>query len=305
MITIVGCGALGSLFAGALLDAGFPVQGFLRPGPHLETCRRQGLRVALPGGEIRTYRFPLTDAPEDLAPGELLLVLVKAYQTADVAPLLPALLAPRGMVLTLQNGLGNAEILARYVPPDRLALGSCTYGAFRAAPGEVRWGGAGEIFLGPWDPAADVASLVQCFRQAGLAAHSTASPQQTVWEKAIVNAAINPVTALARCPNGQLLRREDLRETARILGGEATCVAQGEGFPLEEDLLWRRVLAVLEATKNNRSSMLQDVERKQRTEVDAICGAVLARGRGLGLSLPVTACVTALLRAQDAQAGEE
>ncbi len=304
MITIVGCGALGSLFAGALLDTGLPVQGFLRPGAHLEACRRQGLRVVRPDGEARIYHFPLEDRPENLAPGHLLLVLVKAYQTADVAPLLPLLLAPGGTVLTLQNGLGNAEILVHHVPAEHLALGSCTYGAFRSAPGEVRWGGAGEIRLGPWDPSAEVDSLVQVFRRAGLEAHATTTPQQTVWEKAIVNAAINPVTALARCVNGQVLQNLALQNTCRALCEEATEVARREGYPIEKEILWHRVLAVLEATSKNRSSMLQDVEHNRRTEVDAICGAVLDQGTRLGVSLPVISCVTALLRVLDAQAAE-
>ena len=301
MITIVGCGALGSLFAGTLIDAGFPVQGFSRPGAHQEACRRRGLLVEYPDGSERTYHFPLEDSWERLEPSDLMLVLVKTHQTAAVAPHLPSALKPQGMVLTLQNGLGNAEILASYLSPSQLALGTCTYAAFRPAPGDVRWGGTGEIWLGPWDPATDVSPLIDLFNKADLSAHFTPHPQRALWEKLVVNASLNPVTALARCPNGEVLHHDGLLGVARTLCDEAVQVARAEGFPLEEETLWQRGLAILDRTKNNRSSMLQDVEARRRTEVDAISGAVLDRGKKHRLPLPVTSCVAALIQALDAQ----
>ena len=128
-ITLVGCGALGGLFAARLLAAGEDVQILQRPGKRFEELRSEGLRFRDASGKLSFFAPSLASSPEELLPAPLVIVAVKAWSTSSVAPFMPKLLEKFGWVLTLQNGLGNAEILAEKVEKNSIVLGPCTYGS--------------------------------------------------------------------------------------------------------------------------------------------------------------------------------
>ncbi|MCF7936784.1 MAG: 2-dehydropantoate 2-reductase [Synergistales bacterium] len=305
IVTVVGFGALGGHLA-ALLDRSgreTTLQALQHPGEHLEVCMQRGLRWENSAGEEHTLHIPMATEPEALEPADLVLVVVKAYSTADVAPLIPSLLKPDGVALSLQNGLGNGAILARTCPLDRLALGTCTWGAFKPTPGAVRGGTEGAIRLGPYDGRSDLRWVANALDIRGLNASHLDEPFGALWEKVIANTAINPVTALVRRPNGVLLEHEPSRELVRRLCAEAVAVARAEGYPFDTDTQQQRVVAVLEGTRGNRSSMLQDVEQMRPTEAQAITGAVLERGSAHGLTLPTLATVHRLIETIDASLG--
>ena len=150
-VTIVGCGALGSLLAARLIEGGLRVQALQRPGAQLEALRREGITVERDRtGTTRRFRLAaVSDDPSQLEPSRLVVILVKAYDTEGVQAA-RQILEPEGTVLTLQNGLGNPEKLAPLFGEERVAAGVATYGAYRTAPGVIRWGGDGFIVLGPW-----------------------------------------------------------------------------------------------------------------------------------------------------------
>ena len=182
VVTIAGCGALGCLLGARLIEAGVAVQAFQRAGPHQEALVRQGISVERDDG-TRVYRLArVSHRQSDLQPARLVIVLVKAYQTHDLV-VANELLSADGVVLTLQNGLGNAETLASLVGESRVAAGIATYGAHRIAPGVIRWGGDGYIMVGPWKQGVDLSWTVELLNQATLNATYVPDPREALWKK--------------------------------------------------------------------------------------------------------------------------
>ena len=235
------------------------------------------------------------------------IVLVKAHATADAARLAARLLRAHGMALTLQNGLGNREALAAQLGAARVLVGSTAQAATLLGTSEVRHAGAGETVLAPQGAAQQACAeqLVALFTRAGMACSLTADAEALLWSKLLVNAAINPLGALLRVPNGALAEREECRVLMAQVLEEACAVARaldvalpdaGEGGQLA------RVLGVCQRTAGNRCSMLQDVLRARATEIDAISGAVARLGAARGVPTPLNAALAALVRACSATA---
>ena len=206
-------------------------------------------------------------------------------------------------MLTLQNGLGNAEILAEKVEKNSIALGPCTYGARLDSLGMVHAAGEGELLLGPFRKGRDPAPLEALFQHAGFQTILREDPLPLLWEKLVCNAAINPLSALARCSNGDLLASEDLRKIMKELIRETLEVAQKEGILLDLEECLEKCFSVCRKTCTNRSSMLQDVEAGRPTENDAISGQVVLRGHREGIPVPRTENLWGLLRGIDFLAG--
>lgn len=302
-VTVVGCGALGGFFAARLLRAGNEVQILQHEGRHLEQLQRQGLVLRERGGSPRVFRPRVSSCAAELEPSDVVLVTVKAYGTVSVAPELPGLLREGGWAVTMQNGLGSAELLAGAAGDERVVLGPCTYGAYLDGEGTVHAAGEGHLVLGPFRKGGNLLDLAGLFREAGFEVSLMDDPFPALWEKLVINAGINPLTALVRRPNGDLAANPDLRGIMRNLVAEAVSVARAQGIPLEEEHSWEACLSVCEKTSSNRSSMLQDVEAGRRTENEAISGQVVCRARGKGIPVPVTETVWHLLRGCDPFSG--
>lgn len=302
-ITIAGCGALGSLLAMRLTEAGHKVQAYQRPGAHQQALRTAG--ITLQGdrdGATRHCRLQtVSDDPRELLPSQLIIVLVKAYSTRELRPL-RQILTEDGVILTLQNGLGNAEQLSRLFGAERLAAGVASYGAYRMAPGVIGWGGDGLITLGPWTTELDLDWVATLLNDAGLATEMVPDPRPAIWGKLVINAMVNPVTALTGLNNGALLSNPAALDLMQRLGRETVAAAGRAGVSLDFESSWSLLLENLERTANNRTSMLQDVQARRRTEVDLISGSVLAHARGDG-DFPYTRTIHALIKAIDHAAG--
>ncbi len=230
---------------------------------------------------------------------DLVVVLVKAHRTAAVAPVAARAVAAGGLVVTLQNGLGQREALAAGgVPADRIVVGVTAAGASAGdAPDRVRAGGPGwTVLAAPPARRPAVERVAELLRQAGFDVAVEADVSVPLWRKLAVNCAINPLTALLGVPNGALLARPDARATMAAAAREVGHVAAALGIDLGVD---PEALAVEVArrTAANRSSMLQDVARGAPTEIDAINGAVVRHGRRLGVPTPVNADLWRRVRA--------
>lgn len=303
---VVGPGALGCLVAARLWRAGAKVWLVDYRPSRAAALARQGIVVRLPGGERDTVPVPVVVAP-NLPPVDVAILTVKAYKTREAAAVLPGRLAPGGAVLTLQNGLGNVEALGEAVGPERVLAGVSILGVTRLGEGEVILAGLGPTWIGapagsrvPQEVAAEVAAL---FRQGGLPCEIRADIETAIWEKLLVNAGINPLTALLRVKNGELLTIPPAWELAVAAATEARQVARAAAVPLEVDPA-TRLREVCTATGGNRSSMLQDILAGRPTEIDALNGQVAARGATLGIPTPVNACLTGLLKALEAAAAK-
>lgn len=303
IVTMAGCGALGSLLAARLIEGGVQVQAFQRGGAQLEALRKNGITIE--GDRTGTTRnFPLvavSDDPSELRPSGLIIVLVKAYSTEGVFPV-REILEPGGIVLSLQNGLGNPEKLARIFGEANVAAGVATYGAYRVSPGVIHWGGDGDIIFGPWKAGVDLSWIGDLMAGAGLKVTYVQDPGSAIWKKLSVNAMVNTTAALTRMGNAEILASPMALEMMKRLGQEAALAAGRAGVPLDFDKVWAAHMENLERTAANRPSMLQDVEAGRQTEIDAISGGVLNYARH-DADLPYTRSVYTLLKAIDLQRG--
>lgn len=293
-ILLVGTGALSTLFAARLSEAGHHVSmlGTWKDG--LYALNQNGARVTDANGRERAFQVHATDNPGDLSNIKHAIVLVKSWQTKRVAEKLKGILAPDGIVLTLQNGLGNRETLARDLGAGRVALGVTTTGATLLGPGLVKVGGEGIISL---EQNQALGPLEAALRSSNFNLQIVQNAQSLVWGKLIINAAINPLTALLQVPNGELLSHPWARKAMSALAREAAEVAQAEHVNLPFSNPIEAVEDVARKTAKNLSSMFQDVRRGAPTEIDAICGAVAERGEAHGIKTPYNRSCWQLVKA--------
>ncbi len=304
IVTIAGCGALGSLLTARLIERGVhPIQAFQRKGPQLEALKKNGITIeADRTGGTRDFRLmTVSDEVSELKPSRLIIVLVKSYNTEEVYPVRD-ILEEDGIVLTLQNGLGNAERLARIFGDAKVAVGVATYGAFRISPGVIGWGGDGSISLGPWKRGLDMSWVSDFLKDAGLNVIYMEDPRPAIWRKLAINAMVNTTAALTGMKNAEILVNPLALEMMKRLGREAVEAANRAGVHLDFDDVWAMVLDNLERTAENRPSMLQDVEAKRQTEIDAISGEVLKYSQD-EKEFPYTRSVHTLLKAIDTHRG--
>jgi 2-dehydropantoate 2-reductase len=300
-LAVLGPGALGCLMAALFWEAGTEVSlADYRP-ERVALLRQRGIQVHTLGGGPRVVRVPIGLAPE-VGPCDLTIMAVKAYQTEAAARALPALMSQGGMALTLQNGLGNLEVMARMTGPGRLLAGVGLLGVTRQDEGRIIYAGRGVIYIGvpvgSRVTGAEVAAVVDLFRQAGLECQAREDIEAVLWEKLVINVGINPLTALLRVPNGALLELPPAWEVAVAAAGEAQAVARAAGLSLSGDPA-ARLAQVCTATAANRSSMLQDILAGKQTEIEAMNAQVAARGRALGVPTPVNDLLTQLLKAAE------
>lgn len=298
-IGIIGAGAMGSLIGFYLSGVGGHEVWLLDAWQqHIATIQAHGLECEHDTTRARR-RVNATTVPTEVGDCDVVIILVKAHQTARAAEYARALARETTLVVTLQNGVGNREVLAQALGQQRVTQGVTLLGATLLGPGQVRHAGSGPtIFAGTRDHADRLAALVTVFQAAGLPTEIRDDVEALIWSKLAVNVGINALTALLRVPNGVLAVTPATRDLVRKLVGEATAVAAARGTPLPDDTP-ARVLAVAETTRANRSSMLQDVLRGSPTEIETINGAIVREGERLGVPTPYNRVITELVRALD------
>lgn len=297
-ILIVGTGALGSLFAARLVQAGHHVTmlGTWKAG--LDAIRRQGVQYIDSNGNQLSFHVNTSHDPRECVGIKYALVLVKAWQTERAAAQLSECLAEYGLAVTLQNGLGNRETLIQSLGLERVALGVTTTGATLLGPGSVKAGGEGPISI-ERNPA--LGPLEAALRSANFDVRAVEDAQSLVWGKLVINSAINPLTALLKIPNGELLERPSAREVMGALARETARVAYAEEIKLPFEDPVAAAEEVARQTAANQSSMLQDVLRGAPTEIDAICGAVVSYGEKHHIPTPANWDCWKLIRAMHRQ----
>jgi 2-dehydropantoate 2-reductase len=298
-LAVLGPGALGCLLAALFREAGVAVSLVDYRPDRVARLRLRGIQILSLEGVQRVIEVPIGLAPE-VGPCDLTIVAVKAYQTETAAWALPELMSQGGLALTLQNGLGNLEAIARTVGAERLLAGVGLLGVTRRDEGRIIYAGQGVIYIGvpagSQVSAMEVAAVVDLFRGAGLECQPREDIEAVLWEKLVLNVGINPLTALLRVPNGVLLKLPEAWEVAVAAAVEAQAVAEAAGLTLSGDPA-ARLRQVCANTAANHSSMLQDILAGRLTEIEALNAQVANRGRTLGLPTPVNDLLTLLMRA--------
>ena len=300
-IAVIGSGSMGSLFAAKLS----PVAEVTMLGSWVEQIQAinaRGLSLIHPGGETSNYSIrALQDWAnqdwQDAGSFNYALVLVKGWQTKRAAATAKHILSEDGLTLTLQNGIGNQEIIAHKVGWRRSALGVTSDGAILIEPGVVRHAGHGTTHIASTPETADrVAQLSELLNRAGFETDLVENADSLVWSKLVVNAGINPLTGLLQKPNGFLVEERAARHLMKLAALETARVAKAQGITLPFPDGAQRALLIARETATNYSSMAQDVSRGAPTEIEFITGAIVGLGRKYGVPTPINDALLLLMR---------
>ncbi len=300
-ILVMGAGAVGCYYGARLQQAGEEVVLGAR-GDHLRALREHGLDVRSAKGNFR-LDVTATDRPAAFAPYDLILFAVKSYDTEAAAEQIKDCLAPDGVIMTIQNGVENEDLLCRYFPRAAVMGGNSRVGAELVAPGRLNHTALGIIEFGELDGAITPRAerLAQLFHRAGILGELTTDLKTIRWYKLMGNNATNTVATLSRTTLGQMLEDPDGYNLVRTLMLETLAVGRAEGANVSDeraDLQLRQIQKSLNAYAI-KPSTLQDLERGKRLEYDAISGAVVRAARRHGMRVPATETVYALLKLLD------
>ena len=294
---IIGAGAMGSLFGSLLTLSGEDVWLVDIWKDHINAIRSNGLSIE-DRGKVQIIRMNATTDVTSIGKADLVIIFVKTYHTEKAVSDALILQKEDTVFLTLQNGLGNEETICKKVNRKKVILGVTGQGATLLGIGHIRHGGSGKTHLGELGGKITdrVTQIAQMFLKAGIETEVSSHIHDLVWEKLLVNVGINALAALTGLKNGQLL---DYPETLRLmeaLVSEAVEVARRKEIQIEGNPI-DRVKAVIEATRENRCSMGQDLDYKRRTEIDAINGALVREAARLGIPVPYNQAITDLVKA--------
>ncbi len=280
----MGAGALGCLYGYLIHKAGYEVV-FVARGKQFEALKR-GLKVT---GLVEDFvRVNAVDKPCD---ADITFVTVKSYDTEEVAKSLRCV--DCGIVVSLQNGIGNEEILSKYL--GRVLGGVTTYASNLIDYGWIEFAGVGETFIGSMDGkiGEDVLKVVEVLKECGINAEAVEDIVKRKWIKTVINSVINPITAILRVRNGAIMEIEELWELALAVLREGEEVLRAMGINVELEGVLRDVVT---KTAKNKSSMLQDVERGKRTEIEFINGAIVRKAEELGIDTPYNRALLLLVK---------
>jgi 2-dehydropantoate 2-reductase len=217
---------------------------------------------------------------------------VKSYDTENAAKLLAEVNC--GIVCSLQNGIGNEEMLMKYI--DNVVGGVTTYAANLIEPGHVQFAAKGKVWIGELsgEITENVLKVLDILKKSGMEAEAVKDIVCKIWEKVVINAAINPITALCRIRNGKIAEIDELWSIAKSIAEEGRELMAAMGFNIEN--IVGSVKEVIIKTANNKSSMLQDIERGKKTEIDFINGAIAQKGLELGIDTTMNRLILNLVK---------
>lgn len=291
-VVVIGPGALGTLLAASLAAQADKTDFWLldHNPERAALLSRQGLILEKDNRKL-SYAVKATASPEEISQADIIFLCVKATDVADGLQQAAKLSHAESVLVTLQNGIGHLKLVNSYKGPPAIALGVTAMGANMVAPGHVRHAGSGLTRIGFSRSANFAKSLLlaqvcNLLNSCGIETVIVDNILDYIWNKLLINAGINALTAIYRCPNGQLLESEETREMLNAAVREGEAVARAMGINLPGDPL-AMTLDVCRKTARNISSMLQDIKNKRVTEIDSINGALVDAGRQLSIPVPV------------------
>jgi 2-dehydropantoate 2-reductase len=279
-VAVMGAGAVGCYYGGMLARAGHEVVLIGRP-QHVAAVRRDGLLLDTQSFREHVPVQAATDAG-GIAGARVVLCCVKSTDTAQAGMEMKPHLAPGAVVLSLQNGVDNAERLQAVLGHDVLA--AVVYVATEmAGPGHLKHHGRGELVIGP---SAASQELVALFAAAGVPVEISDNVAGALWAKLILNCAYNALSAITQLPYGRLVQGQGVEDVMRDVMEECLAVAQGDGVTVSGDT-WEAVQRIARTMAGQLSSTAHDVARHKPSEIDYLNGYVLRRGAALGIATPV------------------
>ena len=295
-ITVIGPGAIGTLLAAHLVRTKNEVWLLDKCTERARLLRKSGIRVE--GLTKISAKVNASVEAKEIGRTDLVILCVKSYDTEEAIKRATDLIKEETYVLTLQNGIGNIQILNDIIGEDKVIAGVTSQAAILLGAGLIRHTGRGETIIGRVnkDPLGKARVILDLLNRARLSAHSSRDINSLIWSKLIINSGINALSAITRLKNGLLLEYSETRELMRLAVSESARVAKRKRIKLRYDDPIQKVESVCKATYANLSSMLQDVLNKKQTEIDFINGAIVRQGKNLNIATPVNEVLTNLVK---------
>lgn len=299
-IAILGAGAMGSLYGGYISRNNKEIYLVDICQQHVDEINKNGLIITEKEESIKVYPKAVSDS-RDIGFVDLVIVFVKSYLTEAVLEMNKSLLSKDTIVLSLQNGYGNIEEISKYVHINNVIAGTTAHGASLVSPGIIKHGGVGETHIGWLNYKNDkrIDEIAQILNNSGFNTIVSQNVMELIWSKLIVNVGINALTALLRVQNGELLNMEETKVLIKMAVLEGVNVAEKAGVLFNGEAMVNKVKAVALATRENKSSMLQDILNNRKTEIDNINGAIVSEGRKYKVETPVNLVLLNLVKAQE------
>jgi len=296
-IVIVGPGAMGCLLAAFLSKSKEEIWILDKDKERAEKLNKQGIILEGISGNLQS-QVKITADPKEIGLADVIIICVKSYDTKEAIMRAKSIVGENTEVLTLQNGIGNVEIIGEVVGSEKVIGGVTNEGATLLGIGSIKHAGRGETVIGRIDGKIPVQmrSIREIFNKVGFETRISRDIKGLLWSKLIINAGINALTAITRLNNGRLVEFEGTRKILREAVTEAVKIAKRKRIKLIYDDPLAKVEAVCEATASNVSSMLQDVLRKKRTEIDFINGVIVRQAQELGIPAPVNSILVDLVK---------
>jgi len=297
-IAVVGPGALGCLIAGFLkLKTKEDVWLYDNLPERAGHIRNNGIKIEGLSGSHHV-KLSATAEPKEIGPCDFVIICVKSYSTEDACKDIKDLVGEHTFIATLQNGIGNVQILNDYFGPEKVIAGITNHGSTLLGEGHVRHAGRGETIIGKSDGklSGSLRDIQNALSKCGFETKVSKDIDSVIWGKLIINVGINALTAITRLNNGRLTEYEEARSLLRAAVQEAAKIVKRKRIKLAYDDPIQKVESVCKSTAANVSSMLQDVLSKKRTEIDFINGAIVRQGKALGIATPVNEILTNLVK---------
>jgi 2-dehydropantoate 2-reductase len=303
-IAIIGPGAVGILFGTMLIKSGQSVSFLDRNKQRIEFIAKNGITLESKD-KIFNNKVKITDNVVDLGNIDLFIICVKSYDTKEAAKTIKSAISDKALVLTLQNGVGNIEIISEILGEEKVVGGVTSQGANVISYGRVRHAGFGDTAIGRIDGKITVylRDIKEVLDKAEFKTRISKDIRSLIWSKLIINVGINALTAITRLKNGQLLDCDGTRSILRKAVSEAVKIVKRKRIKLIYDDAIEQAEAVCEATSLNISSMLQDVLRRKKTEIDFINGAIVRQGQSLGIPTPFNSTLVDLVKSIESSYG--
>ncbi|MDQ0428763.1 2-dehydropantoate 2-reductase [Planomicrobium stackebrandtii] len=303
-ILIIGAGAMGSLFGGRLKAQQAEVFLYNRRNPHVETINQSGLAIVERDNQETTVPLKVVQDLSITDAYDLVLVLVKAHATKAVLESVKSAFSLETLLVTMQNGLGNLDVIAELFPNNPVVAGTMGCGASVESNGRILHRGWGKNYIGRSEDADAQETLLEfilLLNQSGLETELAEDVQTVIWNKLFVNVAYNSLTALTRLRNGDILNTDEGKCLLRGVVTESVQVAKAEGISVDAEATVAKCLKMgQEDIGANKSSMLMDVLHKRKTEIEAINGAVAKLGKKHGIETPYNDLITGIIKVIEA-----
>lgn len=293
-IAVVGAGAVGCYYGGMLARAGHDVTFIGRP-VHVDAINRNGLLLEI-GQTKQTVVARASTDPKAVAGAELVLVSVKSADTEDAGRAMASSLLSGASVLSLQNGVDNAERMQAAIGRRPVIAAVVYVGTEMAGPGHVRHHGRGELVIGQSAKSDAIGKLLS---EAGIPTTVSANVASALWGKLITNCSYNALSAVAQIPYGPMLAMEGARDVIDSVVRECVSVAGALGVSLPPDII-ERTLSVAGSMPGQMSSTAQDLARGKKSEIDFLNGYVVRKGRQLGIATPANLALLVMVRLSEA-----